>query len=52
MENKLYIRRLQEEDAGEVSELIRRNFMEVNIKDYSYQEMKKLYDIYNAEKVL
>jgi ribosomal protein S18 acetylase RimI-like enzyme len=52
LENKLYIRRLQEEDAGEVSELIRRNFMEVNIKDYSYQEMKKLYDIYNAEKVL
>lgn len=46
------IRRFENEDAGEVSKIIRRNFMEVNIKDYSKDEMEKLSESYNSEKVV
>ncbi len=45
------IRKFEEKDAEVVSEIIRRNFMEINIKDYSYEEMQKLSEVYNANKV-
>lgn len=48
----LKIRRFNESDATEVSKIICRNFLEVNIKDYSKNEMEKLAEIYNSEKVL
>lgn len=51
MEN-LCIRRFKNEDAAKVSELVRRNFLEVNIKDYPKEEMEELAEIYNEDKVL
>ena len=51
MEN-LEIRRFENNDATTVSKLICRNFLEVNIKDYSKDEMESLSDIYNSDKVL
>ena len=51
MEN-LNIRRIKIEDAQTVSELIRRNFMEINITDYSREEMEQLSQIYNPNKVI
>jgi len=51
MEN-LEIRRFNNDDANTVSKLICRNFMEVNIKDYSKEEMESLSEIYNPDKVL
>lgn len=44
-------RRSKDDDAERISETVRRNFMEVNIKDYGEASMKSLCDIYNAEKV-
>ncbi len=35
------IRRFKNEDAEEVSGLIMRNFLEINIKDYPLEEMKE-----------
>lgn len=51
MEN-LCIRRFKNEDAAKVSELVRRNSLEVNIKDYPKEEMEGLAKIYNEDKVL
>lgn len=44
-------RRFEDGDAERISEIVRRNFMEVNIKDYDEESMKSLSDIYNADKV-
>ena len=51
MEN-LCIRRINDADAPTVSKLISRNFLEVNIKDYTKDEMEHLSEIYNSDKVL
>jgi len=51
MEN-LEIRRFENNDASTVSKLICRNFLEVNIKDYSKDEMESLSEIYDSDKVL
>jgi GNAT superfamily N-acetyltransferase len=51
MEN-LCIRRFNNADAPTVSKLICRNFLEVNIKDYSRDEMEHLSETYNPDKVL
>ena len=48
----LLIRRLNESDAVEVANLVRRNALEINIKDYSEAEMIKLAQSYTAEKIL
>lgn len=49
---KFGVRRFKEEDAQEVRNLIVRNFLEVNSKDYGISAMEKLAKAYNAEKVL
>ena len=46
------VRRFKEEDAQEVRNLIVRNFLEVNSKDYGISAMEKLAKAYDAEKVL
>lgn len=51
MEN-LCIRRINNADAPTVSKLICRNFLEVNIKDYSREEMEHLSETYTPDKVL
>jgi len=48
----LEIRRFDNKDATTVSKIICRNFLEVNIKDYSKEEMERLSEIYNSDKVL
>lgn len=48
----LIIRRFNNDDASTVSNIICRNFLEVNIKDYSKEEMEKLAELYNADKIL
>ncbi len=48
----MLIRRFEAKDAKEVSELVCRNFMEVNIKDYPAEEMEQLANSYNAERIL
>jgi N-acetylglutamate synthase-like GNAT family acetyltransferase len=48
----LEVRRFNNNDATTVSEIICRNFLEVNIKDYSKAEMECLSEIYNSDKVL
>lgn len=48
----LEIRKFNNDDAKTVSKLICRNFMEVNIKDYSKEEMECLSEIYNSDKIL
>jgi len=47
----LQVRRFHDKDAGEVSRLVCRNFMEVNIKDYPREEMIRLAESYTADKV-
>lgn len=47
----LQVRRLHDDDAPEVSHLVCRNFMEVNIKDYSREEMVRLAESYSADKI-
>ncbi|WP_298839641.1 GNAT family N-acetyltransferase [Clostridium sp.] len=49
---KLEIRRFDNNDATIVSKMICRNFLEVNIMDYSKEEMKRLSEVYNADKVI
>ncbi|MCB2359702.1 GNAT family N-acetyltransferase [Clostridium estertheticum] len=49
---KLKIRRFDNNDATIVSKMICRNFLEVNIMDYSKEEMKQLSEVYNADKVI
>ena len=51
MEN-IEIRRFHSDDAATVSKIICRNFLEVNIKDYSKDEMEGLSEIYNSDKIL
>ena len=46
------VRRFKEEDAKEVRNLIVRNFLEVNSKDYGMSAMEKLAKVYDVEKVL
>ena len=46
------VRRFKEEDAKEVRNLIVRNFLEVNSKDYGISAMEKLAKVYDVEKVL
>src|SRR4051794_27224686 len=48
----LEIRRLGNDDATTVSKIICRNFLEVNTKDYSKEEMEHLSKIYDYNKVL
>ena len=48
----MLIRRFEPHDAEAVSRLITRNFLEVNIKDYTEQQMKALAKEYNADKVI
>ncbi|GAA0084697.1 GNAT family N-acetyltransferase [Clostridium sp. CTA-7] len=48
----LNIRRFNDNDAAIVSKIICRNFLEVNIKDYSKEEMEALSQIYDTNKVL
>lgn len=49
---KLNIRRFSEDDAGAVAELIRRNFREVNCRDYPADEMVRLQAYYSPEKII
>lgn len=46
------VRRFIEKDADQVSNLVCRNFIEVNSKDYPFEEMKKLVLIFSPEKIL
>jgi len=48
----LSIRKFDKNDATTVSNIICRNFLEVNIKDYSKREMEELSKIYNSDKIL
>jgi len=48
----LSIRKFDKNDATTVSNIICRNFLEVNIKDYSKKEMDELSKMYNSDKVL
>ena len=50
--NSLSIRRFKNKDAEEISKIIIRNFLEVNVKDYSVVEMDTLANIYNSQKVI
>lgn len=50
--NKVNVRRFQAEDAEEVKNLIVRNFLEVNSKDYGIDAMQMLAEDYGVEKVL
>lgn len=45
------IRRFEENDAAKVSELVCRNFIEINSKDYPLSDMIKLSRIYNPDKI-
>ena len=46
------VRRFKEEDAEEVRNLIVRNFLEANSKDYGISAMEKLAKVYDVRKVL
>lgn len=46
------IRRFKNGDAAQVSDLVCRNFIEINSKDYPISEMQTLAKIYDAEKIL
>ena len=48
----LTIRRLIEEDAETISNIVCRNFSEVNIKDYSKNEMESLSKRFGKDKIL
>jgi GNAT superfamily N-acetyltransferase len=48
----LSIRKFDKNDATTASNIICRNFLEVNIKDYSKEDMEELSKIYNCDKVL
>lgn len=45
------IRRFENNDAQEVSELVCRNFIEINSKDYLLSDMVKLAQAYNSDKI-
>ena len=46
------IRRFKETDAEKVSQLVRRNMIEVNSRDYGLETMRKVAEGYNADKIL
>lgn len=48
----IHIRRMKNNDAIAVSKIIGRNFLEVNTKDYSKEEMEHLSKIYSPDKIL
>ena len=50
MIENMKVRRFKEEDAQEVRNLIVRNFLEVNSKDYGISAMEKLAKAYDAER--
>ena len=52
MIENMKVRRFKEEDAQEVRNLIVRNFLEVNSKEYGISAMEKFAKAYDAEKVL
>lgn len=47
----MFLRNFKVEDSKVVSELIARNFLEVNIKDYSLEEMEYMANFYSLERV-
>lgn len=49
---QLQVRRFEEKDAEEVRNLIVRNFLEINSKDYGIVAMEERTKVYNVEKVL
>ncbi|WP_368239943.1 GNAT family N-acetyltransferase, partial [Clostridium perfringens] len=48
----LKVRRFEEKEGGEVSKLIERNFLEINIKGYSKEDMQNLASNYTENKIL
>lgn len=46
------IRKFEENDVEKVQEVIHRNFFEVNIRDYTIEEMEELALVYSKEKIL
>jgi len=44
------IRRFEDSDAEALSHLVRRNFLEVNIRDYTLEEMERLVRIYTPDR--
>lgn len=49
--NKITVRLFKAEDTYAIVELIRRNLLEVNIKDYDQPAMEQLAHTYNADKI-
>lgn len=47
----MIIRRYEDHDADEVSALVRRNFIEVNSKDYGVEGMEMLAKAFHADKI-
>ena len=52
IKNKVTVRKFQKADAEEVQELIVRNFLEVNSKDYGIKAMQELAVNYGIDKIL
>ena len=52
IKNKVRVRKFQKTDAEEVQELIVRNFLEVNSKDYGIKAMQELAVNYGIDKIL
>ena len=52
VKNRVKSRRFKKEDAKEVRNLIVRNFLEINSKDYGLSAMETLEKVYDEEKVL
>lgn len=50
--NSIYTRRFEENDAKVIAEIIRRNLLEVNIKDYPFSEMELLAERFNVEWII
>ena len=48
----VHIRRIEKEDINVVSEIVCRNFMEINIKDYPREEMEYLCQTYTPQKII
>ncbi len=45
-------RKFEKNDAAAVCNLVRRNFLEVNIHDYPLSEMERLAELYDAKKII
>lgn len=52
VKNRVKARRFKKEDAKEVRNLIVRNFLEINSRDYGLSAMETLAKVYDEEKVL